>query len=190
MKQNTKTGFTSVRAPRIRKPKTLKQAVDEIMPYGVAAKARAKSNVVSISRGKAAKAPADAPAKAPTKATAKANARSKAKVPAVAVAVAVKAPAPIAVVVVARTPAVGKALSARAKVEADAAKGILPMVPDFSADTHKPYRTKLALIVQMIQSENIRGLEALPINLTSTSPKAMDKFRRLALIALHAQQAG
>lgn len=72
----------------------------------------------------------------------------------------------------------------------EAAKtGILPPPPDFTAETHKPHRAKLARLIELAQARDIAGLRAVAINPTSTSPKAMMKFRDLAIMALEARGA-
>lgn len=83
-------------------------------------------------------------------------------------------------------PAAGK----RAQAEADAAAGILPTPPDFTANTHKPYRAKLAALVAMVEAGDVAGLRAMTINPTSTSPKALARYRDLAVTALTAKKAG
>ena len=64
----------------------------------------------------------------------------------------------------------------------------MPAAPNFSANTHKPYRAKLAKLIALVEEGDIEGLKALPINPVSSSPKAMDTFRNLAVIALEARQ--
>lgn len=76
----------------------------------------------------------------------------------------------------------------RAQAEADAAAGIIPAAPDFSAETHKPYRAKLAQLVELVEAGDIAKLKAFPINPYSSSPKALDRYRNLAVIALKAQK--
>lgn len=76
----------------------------------------------------------------------------------------------------------------RAQAEADAAAGIIPAAPDFSAETHKPYRGKLAQLVELVEAGDIAKLRAFPINPYSSSPKALDRYRNLAVIALKAQK--
>lgn len=88
------------------------------------------------------------------------------------------------------TPPAAKALGARAQIEADAAAGIVPAAPDFTANTHKPYRAKLAAVVALVEAGDIAGLEGFVINPTSTSPKAIARYRDLAVIALKAAAAG
>lgn len=88
----------------------------------------------------------------------------------------------------AKEPAADKALGKRAQIAADAEAGILPAAPDFSAATHARFRKKLAEIVALVEKADIKALKAYPINPVSSSPKAMDKYRNLAVIALEAQR--
>jgi hypothetical protein len=106
-----------------------------------------------------------------------------------AVAIADLTPAthPIAAANAASWPA-GPAKGGRRKAaEEAAARGELPAPPDFSADTHKPYRAKLAKAVAMAEAGDVAGLRAMVINPTSTSPKALARYRDLAVIALEAR---
>ncbi|CAH1672367.1 MULTISPECIES: hypothetical protein [unclassified Chelatococcus] len=73
-----------------------------------------------------------------------------------------------------------------AAIEA-AQRGEIPQAPDFSAATHKPHRAKLAKIIEMVEAGDVDGLRAMEIKPTSSSPKAMLKFRDLAVIALEAK---
>lgn len=75
----------------------------------------------------------------------------------------------------------------RAEIEAAARAGTLPAAPDFSADTHKPFRKKLEALTAMIEAGDIDGLRAFAINPISSSPKALDRYRNLAVIALEAR---
>lgn len=68
-----------------------------------------------------------------------------------------------------------------------AQKGILPEPPNFEAETHRPYRKRLAELVEMAKAGDLAGLRAAKINPISTSPKAMDRFRNLAVVALEAR---
>ncbi len=77
----------------------------------------------------------------------------------------------------------------RAEVLAAAERGIVPEAPDFSAETHKRFRPKLEQVKAMIAAKDIAGLKALAINPVSSSPKAIDKYRNLAVVALEAQAA-
>lgn len=72
----------------------------------------------------------------------------------------------------------------RAETIANAAKGILPPAPDFSAETHKRFRGKLAEIVALVEAGDVAALKAFPINPYSSSPKALDRYRNLAVTAL------
>ena len=67
-----------------------------------------------------------------------------------------------------------------------AERGELPPAPDFSADLHKRNRGRLAQLVAMAEAGDIAGLEAFPIKPNCTSPKAMDRYRNLCVIALKA----
>ena len=71
--------------------------------------------------------------------------------------------------------------------EEAAKKGKMPKAPDFSADTHKPYRKLLDEAVALAKAGDIKGLKALKVNPISSSPKAVDKFRNLALTAIAAK---
>jgi hypothetical protein len=82
-----------------------------------------------------------------------------------------------------------KAPGKRAAIEAAAAAGTLPAAPDFSAETHKRFRGKLAEVVALVEAKDIKGLKAYAINPISSSPKAIDRYRNLAVIALEAQAA-
>lgn len=68
-----------------------------------------------------------------------------------------------------------------------AQRGEVPAAPDFSANTHKPHRKKLADVVALVEAGDIAALKAFHINPVSSSPKAIAKYRDLAVIALEAQ---
>ncbi len=97
--------------------------------------------------------------------------------------VVVDAPKPAAAK--ADKPATGK----RAAILEAAQRGEVPAAPDFSANTHKPFRKKLEAVVAMVEAGDIAGLEAFAINPVSSSPKAIAKYRDLAVIALKARKA-
>lgn len=80
-------------------------------------------------------------------------------------------------------PASGK----RAAILEAAQRGELPAAPDFSAPTHARFRKKLAEIVALAEAGDVPGLKAITINPVSSSPKAMDKYRNLAVIALESR---
>lgn len=79
-----------------------------------------------------------------------------------------------------------KKAGARAKAEADAAAGKLPKAPDFKADTHKPWRARLAETIALVAKKDVKALKALSIPTYSSSPKAIARYRDLAVIALEA----
>ena len=83
----------------------------------------------------------------------------------------------------------GRPLSKRAAVLAAAQAGKLPPPPDFSAPTHTRYRAEAQLLVDLAKSGDIEGLKAMVIKPYSSSPKAMAKYRDLAVIALEARAA-
>jgi hypothetical protein len=72
----------------------------------------------------------------------------------------------------------------------DAQRGILPEPPDFSAETHRPHRKKLAAITSAIEARDAAALEQLKGTLRgySTSPRMMLTYASLALIALRSQK--
>ncbi|MGI0528015.1 hypothetical protein [Rhizobium giardinii] len=76
----------------------------------------------------------------------------------------------------------------RAEILASAEAGILPAKPDFSAATHARFRKRLDKIAALVEKGDVKALKAFPINPISSSPKAMDKYRNLAVIALEAQR--
>jgi hypothetical protein len=72
----------------------------------------------------------------------------------------------------------------------EAAKaGKLPEPPDFSAKTHERFRGKLESLIAMVKAKDVAGLKAEPINPISSSPKALDRYRNLAVTALEAKAA-
>jgi hypothetical protein len=80
-------------------------------------------------------------------------------------------------------------LGKRAAIEAAAREGKLPEPPDFSAETHKRFRNKLANIVELAKAGDLKGLRAFAINPVSSSPKAIARYRDLCIIGLEAQAA-
>jgi hypothetical protein len=77
-------------------------------------------------------------------------------------------------------------LGKRAAIEAAAREGKLPEPPDFSAETHKRFRNKLASAVELAKAGDIKGLRAFEVNPVSSSPKAIARYRDLCIIALEA----
>jgi hypothetical protein len=74
----------------------------------------------------------------------------------------------------------------RAAVLAAAQAGELPPPPDFSAPTHARYRDAAKTLVDMAKAGDIEGLKIKPY---SSSPKALERYRNLAVIALEARRA-
>jgi len=68
-----------------------------------------------------------------------------------------------------------------------AASGVMPAAPDFSADTHKHYRPKLAALVALAEARDAKGLKGYNISGNSTSPKALKRFRDMSIKALQAK---
>jgi len=79
-------------------------------------------------------------------------------------------------------------LGKRAQIEADARAGKLPEPPDFSAETHKRFRNKLAAVVALANAGDLNGLRAFQINPVSSSPKAIARYRDLCIMALEARK--
>lgn len=80
-------------------------------------------------------------------------------------------------------------LGKRAAIETAAREGKLPEPPDFSAETHKRFRNKLAGVIELAKAGDLKGLRAFEINPVSSSPKAIARYRDLCVIALEAQAA-
>ena len=59
--------------------------------------------------------------------------------------------------------------------------------PDFSKPTHARFRAKLAKLVALAEAGDVEGLKAIEINPVSTSPKAMARYRDLAIFAIEVQ---
>ncbi len=74
-----------------------------------------------------------------------------------------------------------------ADVEARARQGELPP-PDFSAATHDRFRAKLEGLVALAEKGDIDGLRAVVINPVSSSPKAMARYRDLAVMAIEVRE--
>ncbi|QYK41067.1 MAG: hypothetical protein KF887_17010 [Paracoccaceae bacterium] len=74
-----------------------------------------------------------------------------------------------------------------ADLEAKARQGELPPPPDFSAPTHARFRAKLAALVELAGKADVSGLRAISINPVSSSPKALTRYRDLAVLAIEAQ---
>jgi hypothetical protein len=77
----------------------------------------------------------------------------------------------------------------RAAIEVAAREGTLPEPPDFSAETHKRFRNKLASVVELAKAGDLKGLRSFEINPVSSSPKAIKRYRDLCIVAIEAQAA-
>ena len=77
-------------------------------------------------------------------------------------------------------------LGRRATIEATAREGKLPEPPDFSAPTHTRFRNKLASVVELAKTGDLKELQAFQINPVSSSPKAIARYRDLCIVALGA----
>lgn len=75
-----------------------------------------------------------------------------------------------------------------ADIEAKARQGELPPPPDFSAPTHAHFRAKLAALVELAGKADATGLRAIQIKPVSSSPKALARYRDLAVLAIEAQE--
>ena len=64
--------------------------------------------------------------------------------------------------------------------------GALPAAPDLSKPTHARFRAKLTRLVALAEAGDVEGLKAIEINPVSTSPKAMARYRDLAIVAIQA----
>jgi hypothetical protein len=71
----------------------------------------------------------------------------------------------------------------------DASKGKLPVEPDFSADTHRAYRKRLAAITAMIKARDVKGLQADETQPVSSSRVILCRYRDNAIAALQAKAA-
>jgi hypothetical protein len=93
-----------------------------------------------------------------------------------------------AAVAKAREEAKAPRISAKFKEAMDLAQqGIIPPEPDFTAATHKRWRPKLADVVALAAKGDVEGLRAYEIKPVSTSPKAIARYRDLAVIAIEAR---
>lgn len=116
----------------------------------------------------------------------KAEPKPEAKQPAAKAAPAQPAPKPPAAPASAETkPLTGK----RAAIMEAAKAGKLPSPPDFSAETHKDYRKRLAALVAMAEAGDLAGLKAQAIKPYNSSMAPMARYRDLAVIALEAKAA-
>ena len=75
-----------------------------------------------------------------------------------------------------------------ADIEARARQGELPPPPDFSAPTHARFRARLAALVELAGKADATGLRAITINPVLSSPKALARYRDLAVLAIEARE--
>lgn len=73
--------------------------------------------------------------------------------------------------------------------EEKATKGTIPPAPDFSAPTHERFRPLLAEVVKAAKDGAVEALRKIKVNPVSSSPKAVDRFRKLCIKALSAKKA-
>ncbi|MBI1649865.1 hypothetical protein [Hyphomicrobium sulfonivorans] len=83
--------------------------------------------------------------------------------------------------------ATAKPVGIRAAAVEAAKAGKLPAPPDFSAPTHARYREKREALIRLAEAGDIRGLKAFELKAYSSSPKALDRYRNLCIIALEAR---
>ena len=83
--------------------------------------------------------------------------------------------------------ATAQAIGKRQTIRDQARSSTLPPVPDFSKPTHARFRDKLAQIVALAEAGDIAALLAFEINPVSSSPKAMERYGDLCVIAITAR---
>jgi len=83
-----------------------------------------------------------------------------------------------------------KAPGARAAIIEAAEAGVIPAPPNFEAATHARFRGKLAEVVAMVERSDVEALASYEYRgFLSSSPKAIVRFKDLALTALRALAA-
>jgi len=111
-----------------------------------------------------------------------------------ATAAVVPSPAPVAAIATKMSLQPEPAAAPRRRKDADlgarARPGELPPPPDFSAATHSRFRCKLEGLVALAEKADVDGLRAVIINPVSPSPKAMARYRDLAVMAIKAREGG
>lgn len=70
--------------------------------------------------------------------------------------------------------------------EEKAKAGTIPAPPNFSAPTHEPWRTLITEVIDAAKAKDRDSLKKIEIKPTSSTPKALDRFRKLCLTALAA----
>lgn len=71
--------------------------------------------------------------------------------------------------------------------EAGAAEGKVPAFPDFSAPTHAPFKATIEALDAAAKAKDVAALKAIEINPTSSTPKALDRYRNIVVKALSAK---
>ncbi|GAA2888010.1 hypothetical protein GGQ99_004781 [Aminobacter niigataensis] len=89
----------------------------------------------------------------------------------------------------AKAPKAPKERGKRAQADADAKAGKIPTAPDFSAETHKAHRKRLAEVVALVEARNLKALRALKLERHTSSRKAIARYHELAVWALSAPAA-
>lgn len=88
-----------------------------------------------------------------------------------------------------RHPEKASRLGKRAATEAAARAGKLPPPPNFKARTHERWRPMLREVVALAKAGGLEALKGYEINAYSTSPKAISRYRDLAVLALSARSS-
>ena len=82
-----------------------------------------------------------------------------------------------------------KTLGKRAAILAAAQAGKVPAAPDFSAATHTRFRPTLAAVVALVKAGDLKKLKSYQYEgFMSSSPKAIMRYRDLAIVALEARK--
>lgn len=71
-----------------------------------------------------------------------------------------------------------------ATAEEAAKTGVVPKAPDMSAWTHRYFRAQCAEVEAMVKAKNIKALEAMRFSRTTGSPGMVNRYKKLALVAL------
>jgi len=89
----------------------------------------------------------------------------------------------------------GKASSSKKRydwtgAEEAAKRGVVPSAPDFSANTHHYYRPALAEVEKLVKARDLKGLKSHRVHGTCSSPQAIKKYQRIAILALENKNGG
>lgn len=77
----------------------------------------------------------------------------------------------------------------RRDAEDRARNGVIPRPPDFSAATHRGYRARLRRLVELVKAGDVRALKRESFRSNATSPRALGKYRDLAVLAMQTRRA-